>query len=160
MSSIVGWQLDLIRHQDNWKGSQFLAAKTELFALIAKVLCRSEPVTVCLYTDSVTFQLYYQKWLKEEGVDLSRLQGKIVFNVFELGELSQGINLPEHLKAGDQAKLDKLKQAYLDLFNRAIQANIEKTVDCPPEYYPERPPEWLAMHQQTSDDHIVGVWSE
>ncbi len=164
-SEIVGWRLDLVCHHLLWKGSQFLAAKAEFFALLAKTLSVSPPVTVRIYTDIWTYDRHYRKWLEEEGITKPFANDGLSFLIVrgESFDSPQALKKLEEILSEEQASdffQEIMKKDYFDSFLVNVNSAMSEQIDTQTELYPDKPPEWLDMHQQSMDDSILAIWEE
>ncbi|WP_207063400.1 hypothetical protein [Motiliproteus sp. SC1-56] len=148
-SEIVGWRLDLVRNRLQWRGGAYLAAKKELFALIAKARYADIPVQVCLYTDLATWERHYQVWLLDEGIVLEKL-----------GEAFQVQIIESCLSVGRLADPCSAGSGYLKQWLALAEETIDKVYDAHPEFYPDWQPDWVDRHQLSPYDGIVAIWSD
>lgn len=152
---VIGWRLDLVRNRLWWRGNDFLASKSELFALIAKACLVEQLLSVTIYTDRMTFDGYYLKWLEEEGVKPRFLRGVVDFCIV-------GVTRDCYRNYLDDWDIhpEDLKHDYLKPWLYAVNDEIKKVYQANPALYPDMPPDWLTVHQQRYYDGIVAVWAE
>lgn len=156
-ADIVGWRLDLVRHHLMWKGAQYLSAKQELFALIAKATLAIEPIKVVIHTDITTYQDFYSKWLHQEGVHESSLKGLIDFAIYLTKEPYEYTPVLDENRVPEGP--ENYRQIFLSEWLDSVDSSIDKLLTDTPNLAPEHYPDWLYQHQQSQSDCIMAIWS-
>ena len=151
---VIGWRLDLVRNQNEWKGAAYAYAKSEFFSLITKATYGSLPIMVSIYMDGYTLDKFYRRWLEDAGVDENRISGVVNFIVFDVPNVVENII---------DRPLDSIEmQMVRDRFELRWIEGVEKIIDEKLEgidgLYSDAPPYWVCEHQQTQSDSIIAVW--
>ncbi len=155
---VKGWRLDLVRNQGLWKGSQYLEAKAEYFALLVKAVTREQLVDVTIYTDTTTYERYYICWLTEQGIDQSVVKPHVRFCLLECSDKRR-----DEFADLEERYVDILspleKQARLAQWLEAANEAVSKAVEGDKRSLgQELCPDYLESHQQSQSDCIVAIY--
>ncbi|MEQ3645335.1 hypothetical protein [Alteromonas sp.] len=148
-----GWRLDLYRNRLEWRGNQFLVAKSEFYELLAKTNHALSPVHVNVYADLDTC-LIYERWLNDAGLISSESFKFFVVHIqkekyFELAlkETQDG-----EYTLFEEKEVLKTQEYLTDLMTacrRCISEN-QKGIS----FVKNEIPDWLECHQKYKIDSI------
>lgn len=141
--SQITWHLHLCRNAAYWRGGQFARAHAEFLRLLAQAGRTPQPVFVTIWTDELSCQRSYARWLAALG----------------LAALPQGIDIrcvvlgSEWAWFGDAADPAGQNAAgiahWLTQWEEAVARHMDAANLELGEVFPDAPPAWLADYLQT-----------
>lgn len=139
----TAWHLHLCRHVTHWRGGQFARAHTEFLKLIAQAGRTPQPVFVTIWTDDLSYQRTYARWLAALG--LAALPQGIDIRFVALGS--------ERARFGDAADPDGQAAAgisdWLARWEEAVARQMDAANPALGQVFPDAPPAWLADYPLT-----------
>lgn len=141
--SQITWHLHLCRNAAYWRGGQFARAHAEFLRLLAQAGRTPQPVFVTIWTDEVSCQRSYARWLAALG--LAALPQGIDIRCVALGRewawFGDAADPAGQTAAGIAHWLTQWEEA---VARRMDAASLELG-----EVFPDAPPAWLADYLQT-----------
>lgn len=141
--SQITWHLHLCRNAAYWRGGQFARAHAEFLRLLAQAGRTPQPVFVTIWTDEVSCQRSYARWLAALG--LAALPQGIDIRCVALGS--------EWARFGDAADPAGQTAAgiagWLAQWEEAVARSMDAANLELGEVFPDAPPAWLADYLQT-----------
>lgn len=139
----TAWHLYLCRHVAHWRGGQFARAYAEFLRLLAQAGRTPQPVFVTIWTDEVSYQRTYARWLAALG--LAALPQGIDIRCVVLGR--------ERARFGDAGDPDGQAAAGISDWLAQWEEAVARQMDAANlelgEVFPDAPPAWLADYLQT-----------
>lgn len=152
-SKQYGWRLDLYRNKLEWRGNQFLVAKSEFYELLAKTNQALAPVHVNVYADMDTF-LTYERWLNDAGLTFNESFKFCVVHIQKerYVEIAWKETQDGEYTLFTEKELLRTKEYLTDLMmscERCINEN-QKNI----RLVEDEVPDWLECHQKYKIDSI------
>lgn len=127
----------------HWRGGQFARAHAEFLKLLAQAERTPQPVFVTIWTDELSYQRGYARWLAALG--LAALPQSIDIRFVALGS--------ERARFGDAADPDGQAAAgisgWLVQWEEAVARQMDAANPALGQVFPDAPPAWLADYLQT-----------